>query len=1186
MAGTTTVFDASSFVSGSAPPAETLSCNDTWSGGAVGDWNSAANWTAGVPNSTAADVCISGNAHVLLSAASFSIGKLTVSAGSSLTVGTSTTTTTTTTTSSSASLIVSLGLQNDGSLTVDTSGTSGDPGLTLEGPTMNTGTLTVSGTVGLGGTASAAMTNDGTIGVAPGGLINMKGSSTLANEPDGLLAFGIDGLPGSVAASGRITNGTLSLAGSADPVFEDGFVPPTGAEYFVGTGTSTGAFASVLHNATADYSHPGEVGLTGGAPSTVTSTSVTSAATAGSLYGQGVRFTATVIPVSGSDPTGSVSFAAGGLPLGSSPVTTNTAGVTTASLDSSSLPVGSDSISATYGGDVLFDPSTSPVLTLVVNPDPTNVTITASSASPEPGQPVIDTATVSVVTPGTGTPAGTVSFTDDGSPVTGCQSLSLPSVAPLQVSCTQTYASSATHSIVASYSGDEDDAASNASLVQAVGQVPTQTTIASSSPTSTYGQSVTLTATVTPIVTASSIPTGTVTFYDFQTNPIATVGVSPVAGTAIASADVSSLMAGFHSITATYNGDATFGSSTSSAPVIVKVAETQTIVRVASSADSTIAGQPVVFTVTISSWAAGETGTVQFVDNGSLIGSGTVSGGQASFETGSLTQGTHPITAVYEGDDNFVGSSSANTVMQTVNAAPTSTDVASTHDPGLVGQVPTQTTIASSSPTSTYGQNVTLTATVTPTATASAPVTPSGTVTFYDYQTNPIATVPVSTVSGTSAAVLNTSGLMGGLHSITATYSGDETFNSSSSDASVNLSVAEAPTIVTVASSADSAVLGQAVVFSVSISSSASGETGTVQFVDNGIMIGSSGVSGGQATFQTGSLNVGPHPITAVYEGDDDFVGSSSTNTVTLTIDQASTSTNLTSSHDTGLVGQTVADTATVTVDAPGSGSPTGSVSFSDDGSPVPTCQGLALPAAPPLEATCSQAFGTTAAHNITATYSGDAGFTGSAGTMAENISPVPTTTSVAPSPSASTSGQSVTLTATVTPTSGTAIPDGAVTFTVNGTNLGSSTLSTTDGVTSTSMLLTTLPLGSDSVIASFSGSAGFLPSSSASAATVRVTRAATTLGLLASFNPTTPGQPMTLTATVFPTTGSGETGVVTFYDDGARIGTSSVSNGQATLNVFTLAAGDDQITIDYTGDDNFIGSSTTTPLSQVVSQT
>jgi large repetitive protein len=1175
VAGTTTVFDASSFVLGSSPPTETLSCTDTWTGsGLSGDWDAATNWTTGVPNSTSADVCLSGGANVVLSDASFSIGELTVSAGSTLTIGNGNGDT-------KAGLSVSSGLQNDGSLTVNPSGTSGQPVLILDGPITNTGTLTVNGTVGLGTTTSGALTNDGTIGVAPGGLINMNGSSTLANEPDGLLAFGIDGPPSSVAASGRITNGALSLAGSADPVFEDGYTPSAGAEYFVDTGTSTGAFASVLHGARVDYAHPGEVGLTGGAAGTTTSTSVTSSVAAGSTFGQSVRLTATVVPASGSNPTGSVSFTADGMVLGSSAVTTGAKGVTSAALDVSDMPVGSDSVTATYGGDVVFGPSTSSALTQVVNPDPTNVTITASSASPVPDQPVIDTATVSRVTPRTGTPAGTISFTDDGSPVTGCQSLSLPSVAPLQVSCTETYASSATHVIVASYSGDEDDVASNASLVQAVGQVPTQTTVASSSPTSSYGQNVTLTATVTPMVTASGIPTGTVTFYDFQTNPIATVGVSAVAGSAIASADVSSLMAGFHSITATYNGDATFGSSTSSAPVSFNVAETQTIVTVASSADSTIVGQPVVFTVTISSWAAGETGTVQFVDDGSLIGSGTVSGGQASFETGSLTPGTHPITAVYEGDDNFVGSSSVNTVMQTVNAAPTSTGVTNTRDPGLV---PTQTTVMSSSPASTYGQSVTLTARVIPSATASAD--PGGTVTFYDYQTNPIGTVSVSTVAGATTASLDIGTLMGGLHSITATYNGDQTFATSSSDPSLSLDVAEASTIVKVASSADATVVGQPVVFNVTINSSASGETGTVQFVDNGLMIGSGIVSDGQATFQTGSLTLGAHPITAVYEGDDDFVGSSSTNAVTQTVGQASSSTDVSSSHDQVLVGQAVAYTATVAVTGPGSGSPTGSVSFSDGGIPIPTCQGLVLPPGPPQSVTCSQVYDTSTGHSITATYGGDANFTTSTGTLAQNVSPVSTTTSVVPSPPAATSGQSVTLTATVAPTTGTALPDGTVTFSVNGTALGSSTLSTTDGVTTTSMLLTTLPLGSDSVVASYGGSADFLASSSASAATVTVTRASTTLGLLASANPLTPGQPVTLTATVFPTTGSGETGVVTFYDNGVRLGTSRVSNGQATLNVFTLPAGDDPVTADYTGDDNFIGSSTTTPLSQMVGQT
>ena len=57
VAGTTTVFDASSLVLGSAPPTETLSCNDSWTGSSPsGVWNSAANWTAGVPNGASVEL--------------------------------------------------------------------------------------------------------------------------------------------------------------------------------------------------------------------------------------------------------------------------------------------------------------------------------------------------------------------------------------------------------------------------------------------------------------------------------------------------------------------------------------------------------------------------------------------------------------------------------------------------------------------------------------------------------------------------------------------------------------------------------------------------------------------------------------------------------------------------------------------------------------------------------------------------------------------------------------------------------------------------------------------------------------------------------------------------------------------------------------------------------------------------
>ena len=315
-----------------------------------------------------------------------------------------------------------------------------------------------------------------------------------------------------------------------------------------------------------------------------------------------------------------------------------------------------------------------------------------------------------------------------------------------------------------------------------------------------------------------------------------------------------------------------------------------------------------------------------------------------------------------------------------------------------VGQIPTQTTVTSSSPTSTYGQSVTLTATVTPTASASD--NPSGTVTFYDDESTPIATVGVSTAAGTATASLDISSLMGGLHFHHGDLQRGPDLRPSSSSAPVIVDVAEAATTVTVASSADPSVVGQAVVFTASISSSAPGETGTVQFADNGFMIGSGAVSGGQATFETVSLALGAHPITAVYEGDDDFVGSSSTNTITQTVGPAATSTEVTSSarpgpgrtdhrlHRNGRRRR-----------RPGPARRRAPCRSATVGIPIPACQGLALP---PHRHPSSRAPRPTTRPPARTSRSPTAvtpNFTASAGAMTENVSPVSTTTALVPSP-------------------------------------------------------------------------------------------------------------------------------------------------------------------------------------------
>ena len=90
------------------------------------------------------------------------------------------------------------------------------------------------------------------------------------------------------------------------------------------------------------------------------------------------------------------------------------------------------------------------------------------------------------------------------------------------------------------------------------------------------------------------------------------------------------------------------------------------------------------------------------------------------------------------------------------------------------------------------------------------------------------------------------------------------------------------------------------------------------------------------ATFTTSTLALCAHTIVALYGGDINFTGSSST-TCTQTVTQASTTTTVSSSSNPSGSGQQVTFTATVATSAPGSGTPTGLVTFLDGTSPLAT---------------------------------------------------------------------------------------------------------------------------------------------------------------------------------------------------------------------------------------------------------
>ena len=145
--------------------------------------------------------------------------------------------------------------------------------------------------------------------------------------------------------------------------------------------------------------------------------------------------------------------------------------------------------------------------------------------------------------------------------------------------------------------------------------------------------------------------------------------------------------------------------------------------------------------------------------------------------------------------------------------------------------------------------------------------------------------------------------------------------------------------------------------------------TGTITFLDGTTILGTASLSAGTAIFITSALAVGSHSITAAYGGDIDNTSSTSP-LVTHVVNKDGTNAVLTSSANPGIFGTVLTFTASITASSPGSGTPTGTVTFYDGTSPLatqPMAGGLAT------FTTSALAVGT---HSITAIYSGDGNFT------------------------------------------------------------------------------------------------------------------------------------------------------------------------------------------------------------------
>ena len=938
---------------------------------------------------------------------------------------------------------------------------------------------------------------------------------------------------------------TASVAG-ADGV-------PTGSVTFMDGATSLGTAKLVKghaaisraelsagdHSITASYS-----GDTNFPPGSATLTQAVSQASATHLASsenpasanQPITFTATVTGQYGGVPTGTVAFLQGSpatasaapIRWGTAPLKNGTATLANAFDQADNYPV-----TAAYLGSHDYQPSTSPVLSQAVsgNQDVATTTTLVASGSPSiVNQPFTLTA---VVTAASGSiPNGEIVTFYNGSNTLGTAETADG------IAVFTTVSRAAANSITAAYSGDRTYRSSTSRpLNQPAKLSPTTTTLSSSLNPSTYGQSVTFTVAVAP-QSGTGTPTGTVTLKN-GSRVIASITLNSGGG----SYATATLAAGALSITATYSGDANFATSSATLAQTVEVAGTTTTLSTKPNPSSL--NQTVTLTAVVASQYGGRaSGNVTFTQGATVLGNASPVLGKATINYAFPAVGTFPVVATYTGDVSDSGSVS-NTWNQTVGAISTTTVVTSSGSPANAGQT------------------ITFTATVTP---LSGSIPDGETVTFYDGA----ASIGTGTTKG-GAAILATSTLAVGTHSITATYAGDATYQTSTSKVFRQV-VSKASTVTTLISSLNPSVYGQSVTLTATVApASGSGvPTGTITFKNGESAIKSVSLINGTAAYTTSALGAGSLALSASYAGDANFAGSSGA--LTQVVQQATTKTTFIPTPNPSSLGQTVTFAATVTGED--LGTVTGSVSFMNGSKTMgsaPIAKG---------KATFTNAFTAAGTDPITAVYTGDANnLTSTSPSINQVVTNAATTTTLTSSNGNALIGQAVTFTATVTSSYG-SIPDGElVTFYDSGVSVGTGN---TKGGAAT-LTTSSLTVGIHNITATYAGDSTFETSTSKIYSQTISTNPTITL-LTSNTNPSAYGQPVTLSATV-TSSGPTPTGTVNFKNGTAPLGTASLNaQGTTTLTTLTLTAGAHSITATYGGDSSS-AKSTSATLNQTVNQ-
>jgi trimeric autotransporter adhesin len=594
---------------------------------------------------------------------------------------------------------------------------------------------------------------------------------------------------------------------------------------------------------------------------------------------------------------------------------------------------------------------------------------------------------------------------------------------------------------------------------------------------------------------------------------------------------VNNFPGGTYNVSAHYGGDSTFAESDSnSIPITVNPESSSTDLKVRAYYDPStgkssstpyygfiylVDAQPYGNSASLSNPNGVATGTVTFTSGNSTLGTANLaSNGIAELQTSNLPGGTDSLKASFPGDASFQASTSS-AVSFTVQPAISSLTMTTDKEGYNAGDPVTITASFASS----AGNKVL----------DSLGAAPTGTVTFVADGSNQLGTASVTGTAGTAASLVTasatytTKGLAWGSHNITATYSGDNNYASSSSPNSVFIQVISAPTTISLAPASGAIKQNQPLQLTANLTTAANlpAPTGTVTFsvIKNTDQISAwssaAQISNGVATVTVpaNALPLGTFTLSANYGGDNYYGNTFVTGSLEVT---GSGTVNPTLSLTLPSAPVNEALPITLTVSGPsGNPVPTGSVIYSGNNGSWPLVNGsVSFTASYPWQP---------GPNTIIVTYLGDTTYAAASasGTFIEmglsniSVSPLNPTVYV---------GDALTLSVSVAQVTNLPPPTGTVALAAG--SYASPPTALSSGSASITIPANTLPVGSDIVSVTYSGDANYTASSSSDL--VQVTSTPPGFALKGNNLSFTAGSTGNNTSTISVTPAGGFTGQVT----------------------------------------------------------